>query len=60
MMLARNDNNLCGIASDASFPTGFVASGNVDVNQDVMPNGGSMILVGQSLMAFVILALHWI
>lgn len=29
MMMARNDNNMCGIASDASFPTTFVASNNV-------------------------------
>jgi len=35
MMMARNDNNMCGIATDASFPTNFVASNNV------FPSGGS-------------------
>jgi len=31
MMLARNDNNMCGIASDASFPTTFIPSDNIIV-----------------------------
>jgi cathepsin L len=54
MMMARNDNNMCGIASDASFPTDFVASA---YNPGLDDTGSSGSTAALSLLSVIFTAL---
>jgi len=60
MMMARNENNMCGIATDASFPISFTASNNVISDNSGYQASGSTKIASYVHFVAVILLLQLI